>query len=419
MGSPTVREANSLQEILQTFSDASGLECNKDKSQIFFFNTPPQVQRHISDILGFKRSSLPSKYLGIPLIDNALRNSSWELLLSSFSKRLSSWTFRALNLPSRLILLKAVLQALPIYTFSALAAPKFVLTTIKSLQRNFIWQGLNKEKKIALVSWEKLCKPKAQGGLGLRDPSIMNKVLSAKIWWRWLKNPTDLWARLWRKKYAPRTAEKNLIRWNGDNPGSLIWTAARQNRQLVTQHAFWDVGNGETTLFWQDSWQQWPALINEDWAHDICTQTTRLGLTKVADYWQHNPTEDTWRCWHLDQETIDPDLQVDLAPLQEELTKRKIPIRAGEDILRWGYRPQGSFSTREAYQIKTQSDPPHSLESLGKTLESQALAEDHSLPLVGLSLEHSHLGQSLEEGFYWTLHLHTLWRGRGKHEPPP
>jgi hypothetical protein len=90
MGSPTAWEGNSLKEILQTFSDASGLECNKDKSQIFFFNTPPSIQRHISDILGFNRSSLPSKYLGIPLIDNALRNSSWENLLSFFSKRLSS-----------------------------------------------------------------------------------------------------------------------------------------------------------------------------------------------------------------------------------------------------------------------------------------------------------------------------------------
>jgi hypothetical protein len=39
MGSPTVREANSLLDILQTFSDASGLDCNKDKSQIFF-STP-------------------------------------------------------------------------------------------------------------------------------------------------------------------------------------------------------------------------------------------------------------------------------------------------------------------------------------------------------------------------------------------
>jgi hypothetical protein len=230
MGNPIVREANSLLAILQTFLDASGLDYNKDKSQIFFFNTPPPIQRHISDILGFNRSSLPSKYLGIPLIDNSLQNSSWEHLLSSFTKRLSSWTFRALNLPSRLTLLQAVLQALPIYTFSALATPKFVLTTIKSLQRNFIWQGLNSGKKIALVSWDKLCRPKEQGGLGLRDHFIMNKVLSAKIWWRWLKNPKDLWARLWGKKYAPNMAEKNLICWNEDNPGSLFWTAAKQNR---------------------------------------------------------------------------------------------------------------------------------------------------------------------------------------------
>jgi len=92
-----------------------------------------------------------------------------------------------------------------------LAAPKSVLTTIKTLQRYFIWKGLNSGKKIALVSWEKLCRPKEQGGLGLQDPLMMNKVLSAKIWWRWLKNPKDLSARLSRKKYTPNVAENNLI----------------------------------------------------------------------------------------------------------------------------------------------------------------------------------------------------------------
>jgi hypothetical protein len=110
------------------------------------------IQCHISGILGFNRSSLPFKYLGIPLIDTTLRKSSWEHLLSSFSKRLSSWTYKALNLPNRLILLKDVLQALPIYSFSALAAPKFVLNTIKGIQQNFIFQGLNTGKKMALVS---------------------------------------------------------------------------------------------------------------------------------------------------------------------------------------------------------------------------------------------------------------------------
>jgi hypothetical protein len=171
MGSPTAEKPTLSRRFSKPFSDASGLECNKDKSQIFFFNTPLPIQLHISEILGFNRSSLPSKYLGIPLIDNALKNSSWEHLLSSFSKRLSSWTFRALNLPSRLILLKACPSSPPDLCFLCASSPRFVLNTIKSLQRNFLWHGPNKEKKIALVSWEKICKPKDQGGLGIRDPS--------------------------------------------------------------------------------------------------------------------------------------------------------------------------------------------------------------------------------------------------------
>jgi exonuclease III len=362
MGSPTVKEANSILQILQTFSDASGLDCNKDKSLIFFFNTPPPVQRHISDLLGFQRSSLPSKYLGIPLIDNALRNSSWEHLLSSFSKKLSSWTLRTLNLPSRLILLRAVLQALPTYIFSVLTAPTFVQTTIKSLQRNFLWQGFNTGKKIALVSWDKICRPKAQGGLGLRDPSIMNKILSAKIWWRWLKNPRDLWARLWRKKYAPTVAEKNLIRWNGDTPGSLVWTTAKQNRHLITQHAFWEVRDGKTALFWKDSWQQWPTLDQEEWAGQISAPAMQAGLATVADYWRGETQGNTWRLWLMDRQSLHLSDQVDLGPYQTEMLKRKIAKLSGEDILRWGHRPSGTYSTSEAYHIKIQS----SLEPAGR-----------------------------------------------------
>lgn len=148
------------------------MDINKDESQIFFFNTPLLIQLHITEILGFTRSSLPSKYLGIRLLDKALRNSSWESLLTTFLKRLSSWTYRAFNLPSCLILLKSVLQALPVYTFSALAAPNFVLSAIKTLQRNFLWQGVKAGKKFALINWEKLCKPKGQDlrGLGNQRP---------------------------------------------------------------------------------------------------------------------------------------------------------------------------------------------------------------------------------------------------------
>jgi len=59
--------------------------------------------------------------------------------------------------------------------------------------------------------------------MGIRDPSTMNKILSAKIWWRWMKRPQDLW----RIKYTPNMAERNVIRWNRDNLGSLFWMIAK------------------------------------------------------------------------------------------------------------------------------------------------------------------------------------------------
>jgi hypothetical protein len=36
-----------------------------------------------------------------------------------------------------------VLQAIPLYVFSALATPNSVLNNIKSIQQKFLWQGTN------------------------------------------------------------------------------------------------------------------------------------------------------------------------------------------------------------------------------------------------------------------------------------
>jgi hypothetical protein len=76
-----------------------------------------------------------------------------------------------------LVLIKSVLQAIPTYLFLALETPQSVIKTIQNLQRNFLWHGHDLGKKWALVSWEKVCKPKSIGGLGLRDPSKLNNIM--------------------------------------------------------------------------------------------------------------------------------------------------------------------------------------------------------------------------------------------------
>jgi hypothetical protein len=73
MGEPTLWEARTMKTILNDFVAASSTSINESKSQIFLFNTPLRIQLNISQELGFHRSSLPTRYLGIQLSNNSLR----------------------------------------------------------------------------------------------------------------------------------------------------------------------------------------------------------------------------------------------------------------------------------------------------------------------------------------------------------
>ena len=128
------------------------------------FNTLKITKKNILRILEFFEGVLPSKYLVVPLADSTIIQISWKELLDKIKKKLSQWTFRALNLPSRLTLVKLVLQAMPLYLFSMLVAPKYVIKQIRNIQRTFLWGG---QKDIGCGLWS-IGKPYAnqrkQGG---------------------------------------------------------------------------------------------------------------------------------------------------------------------------------------------------------------------------------------------------------------
>lgn len=132
-GYPSVQEASCFKTLLNDFSEASGTNVNSSKSQIFFFHNPPSVKTTVARILGFPYTTLPSKYLGAPLTASAIKHSSWRSLLGKLESHLNLWTYRTLNLASRVVLIKSVLQAMPLYLFSILAAPKWVLKRIRNI----------------------------------------------------------------------------------------------------------------------------------------------------------------------------------------------------------------------------------------------------------------------------------------------
>jgi hypothetical protein len=123
MNTHTVKEVIKLSSILSDFNEASGTTFNLAKLQLFFFNTPLEIQHHLSQIMNTPIDTLPSRYLGLPLSDSASRNISWDSLLLSITNHLKNWTFRSPNLPAIIVILKLVLQTIPTYLFLVMASP--------------------------------------------------------------------------------------------------------------------------------------------------------------------------------------------------------------------------------------------------------------------------------------------------------
>lgn len=282
------------------------MEINLTKSKLFFFNTSIPVQRNLSKILKIQRNSLPTKYLGIPLSEYTPKAANWEDLLNKMKARLSSWTHRALNMASRLVLVKSVLQTMPAYMLSALAAPKTVYKSIQNIQRSFLWNVDSKKCKWALLKWMDICKQKLAGGLGFKYPEILSKVVVAKIWWRWVENPNSLWGTLWKAKYANQVQDKDLIRLTGNTQGSPFWNKVWENQHIVQKHSFWEVHQSNTALFWEDAWQQLPPLDHPDWT-TLKNDMQEAVLRKVADYWHPQTLATTWQKWLTKEQWLTQD----------------------------------------------------------------------------------------------------------------
>jgi hypothetical protein len=154
--------------------------------------------------------------------------------------------------------------------------------------------------------------PKFKGGLGLRDPGKLNQVMGAKIWWRWLKNPAAAWAKLWQRKYAPLTPEDQLIRHNNCIQGSNIWNTAWQNRALVQNHSFWEIKDGGSALFWQDSWQHLKPLDSMEELNDLKRALHQHTPSKVKYFWAAHSTQQQWRRWKLSHQELDVPGSLDL-----------------------------------------------------------------------------------------------------------
>lgn len=96
--------------------------------------------------------------------------------------KFNSWTSRALSFAGRLQLLLSVVYSLINFWMSAFILPNCI-KKIQSLCSRFFWSGNTTTKAFIKVSWADCCRPKSEGGLGLRSLHSSNKTLSLRLVW--------------------------------------------------------------------------------------------------------------------------------------------------------------------------------------------------------------------------------------------
>jgi len=176
---------------------------------------------------------------------------------------------------------------MPLYLFSILVAPKWVLKAIRNIQRNFLWGSSGLNRKWALVNWKEVCQPKSEGRLRLRDPLQSNNTMGARIWWNWISKPHIPWAKLWQEKYALGSQWSDLIRISTTTLGSLIWNAAKLHSAFIQEHSFWEIHSGAIARFWEDSWQQLLKLVALFHKPIWQVSMQQANLTHLHQFWQH------------------------------------------------------------------------------------------------------------------------------------
>lgn len=159
-------------------------------------------------MLGAQIIQQHEKYLGLPPLIGKGKRKSFDKIKDQVGRRIAGWKGKLLSSAGQEIIFKVVAQATPTYTMSFFQLPDSLCKELNSMVSGFWWGQRNKERKMVWVAWEKMCTPKAEGGMGFKDLKAFNLALLAKQGWQILSNPSSLNHKVLKAKYF---AESNFM----------------------------------------------------------------------------------------------------------------------------------------------------------------------------------------------------------------
>lgn len=162
-------KANDRSAMLSWKPSMSFAKCRDKKSisknqNYFAPNVPIREALKISFRCGMQLTKDLGTYLGVPIVHGRFNHAHCNHIVEKVQKRLAGWKANCISLAGRRTLVQAVTSTIPNYAMQTMSLPIKLCDKIDKLNRDFLWGDSDNKKKIHLVKWRNVCKPKKHGG---------------------------------------------------------------------------------------------------------------------------------------------------------------------------------------------------------------------------------------------------------------
>lgn len=103
-----------------------------------------------------------------------------------------------------------------------------------------------------MLNWTIVCHPRECGGMDITNLRILNQTIFYKWWWKLLFENPKPWSKLIIKKYyCNHLVTLKILNLQHH---SSFWKQAHSVRKTFQALIKFNVGNGQATSFWNNTW---------------------------------------------------------------------------------------------------------------------------------------------------------------------
>lgn len=143
------------------------------------------------------------RYLGLPIVEGRSKYSSFKAIKERVWNKNQVWKERLLTEVGKEILIKAVAQAIIMYSMNCFLLPYNLCKDLMKCLARFWWGSSMDERKVHWLSCERLTLPKKLGGMSCHDLHNFNLALLAKQCWRIMGMEQSLLFQVLKARYFP------------------------------------------------------------------------------------------------------------------------------------------------------------------------------------------------------------------------